>query len=112
MAINIKNTPKYFLNVTTFSIVDIFDPTIAPIIPKIHMGSPILKFIFLFLIKIIIAAIAVGTKNITFVACAICCSIPRNSDNNRISIVPPPIPNPLTIPDINPIKISFILTPK
>ena len=50
----------------------------------------------------------VGIKKIKFVACAICCSIPQKNVKRKMRIVPPPIPVPLTIPEITPITISNI----
>ena len=35
----------------------------------------------------------------------------KKIDKHKIKIVPPPIPVPLTIPDMKPIKISIIFSP-
>ena len=51
----------------------------------------------------------VGIKNIKFVAWATCCSIPIIKVRRNIKIVPPPIPVPLTIPEIKPINVSNII---
>ncbi len=54
----------------------------------------------------------VGIKKIRFAPCAICWSFPKNSERQRIKIVPPPIPIPETSPEIIPIKIFIIfITP-
>jgi hypothetical protein len=50
----------------------------------------VLFSIFLFFQLAIMAAILVGMKNIKFVPCAICCSIPKNVVSKNIKIVPPP----------------------
>ena len=81
-----------------FIFIEIYDPINAPKIPHKHIGAATFKFIFLFFKLTIIAVIAVGIKNIIFVACAMCCSI---------HTVPPPIPSPPTIPATIPIKISI-----
>ena len=66
---------------------------------------------FIAFILTIIATIEVGIKKIRFVACAMCCSIPKINVSKNISIVPPPIPVPLTIPEISPVNISGIFLP-
>ena len=113
MAIIAKKIPKHFFNILTSIFIDIFAPTIAPKIPKTDINIASLMSIFLFLKFTIIATIAVGMKNIKFVACATCCSMPIKNERRKIRIVPPPIPVPLTIPDAIPIKISitFLLFP-
>ena len=60
-------------------------PIKAPNNPHRQIGIPILNLTFLFFIRINIAAIAVGTKNITLIPCAICCSILENIDSNNIN---------------------------
>ena len=90
-----------------FIFIEIYDPINAPKIPHKHIGTATFKFIFLFFKLTIIAVIAVGIKNIIFVACAMCCSIPKNRERNSINTVPPPIPSPPTIPAAIPIKISI-----
>ena len=77
MAIIAKNIPKNFLNVCTSVCTDKLAPSIAPSTPIIDIIIANFKSIFLFFIFTIIAIIDVGIKNIKFVACAICCSIPH-----------------------------------
>ena len=72
------------------------------IIPKNDILIANLKSIFLCFKFVNIVAIAVGIKNTKLVACAICCSKFINTDKRIINTVPPPIPNPVTIPEIIP----------
>ena len=109
MATIAKNIPKLFLKKITFICVEILAPIIAPIIPNIEIIIANSKFIFLFFILTIIATNDVGIKKIKFAACAICCSTPKTYNNKKIKTVPPPVPVPLTIPDISPISISAIV---
>ena len=83
----------------------------APIIPNIETVIPVFHFISFCLTFIIIATIEVGTKNTRFAPCAMCWSFPKNNERHNISIVPPPMPIPLTIPDIIPINIFSIYSP-
>jgi hypothetical protein len=64
--------------VFTFIFIAIFAPIIAPIIPKIAIGTPIFQLINLFFFETNIALIEVGIKKIKLVACAVCCSTPKN----------------------------------
>ena len=66
------------------------------------MSFPALKSICLFFTFIIIDVIAVGIKNIKFVACEICWSIFIKRVSNNINIAPPPIPKLVIIPAIMP----------
>ena len=80
----------------------------APIAPKIEIQIAIFHFISLFFIFTIVATIDVGIKNIKLLAWATFWSIPVKHTSIVISIAPPPIPIPLTIPEIMPIKPSNI----
>ena len=84
-----------------------FAPITAPIIPNIATGTPIFQFIILFFVFSIIDVIDVGIKKTKFVAWATCWFSPKNNESISISMVPPPIPNPLTIPDIVPVSITY-----
>ena len=64
--------------------------------------KPIFHLISFCFIFVIIETIEVGMKNTKFAPCAICCSFPKNNERDKISIVPPPIPMPETIPEIMP----------
>lgn len=67
-----KNAPNHFLKLTTCIFLEIIEPIIAPIIPKMIMTREFFKFIFLFFKLKMMLTIAEGTKHIRFVACAIC----------------------------------------
>ena len=56
----------------------------APTIPNIEIRNALFKFIVLFFRLNKILAIAAGMKKIKLVACAMCCSNPMNSVNNKI----------------------------
>ena len=68
-----KKIPKNFLKFLTSILFAKIEPIIAPMIPKIIIFTPVFYFIFFSFKFTIIAVIAVGIKNIKFVAWAICC---------------------------------------
>ena len=103
-----KNIPKYFLKLFMSKCIDKFAPIIAPNMPYSDIIIPSFTFMFLFFAFTIIAIIDVGIKKIKFVACAICCSILHKYVKRKMRMVPPPIPVPLTIPEMTPIIISNI----
>ena len=90
IAIIAKNIPKHFFKIFTSIWIEIFAPIIAPKIPNIDITIASFKSMFLFFRFTIIATIDVGIKNIRFVACAMCCSMPSIIVSKNINIVPPP----------------------
>ena len=50
-----------------------------------------------------------GMNATRFIACACCCSTSKKIVRRGMSIVPPPIPNPPSTPDISPAKTSKII---
>lgn len=62
----------------------------APTIPNIEIRKAFFKFMVLFFRLNKILAIAAGMKKSKLVACAMCCSNPMNSVNNKIKTEPPP----------------------
>jgi len=98
-----KKNPKIFLRKSEDNLTASLAPIIAPIMPVNVKGIQMLLSIFLFLIWVIIAIAATGIKEKRFTLCACCCVKFVKSINEGISIVPPPIPMPLIIPEKNPI---------
>ena len=102
-----SNIPKAFLRYVLSSLFDNIPPNIAPIIPNITIDRANLYFTFLFFELTITEHSDDGTKNNKFVACAICCSIPKKLESDDIKNTPPPIPHEAIIPDITPNIISI-----
>ena len=84
------------------------DPANEPRIPPkiIHLANdrsrlPFLKWV-------IRATMETGRNTTKFIPWACCWGMLLNNTNEGMRIVPPPIPIPLIIPDISPIKAKII----
>lgn len=77
-------------------------PMKAPAKPNKDIRNTIFHSISFFLLLIMIANIAFGTKKIRLIPCAVFCFMFKKSVRHIIKTLPPPIPMAIKIPEINP----------
>ena len=94
-----KNIANIFLRIADEMYEAKIDPSTAPRIPAAISLKSNFFSIFPFFIWVINAMDAVGIKEIRLTLWAICWLMPDVNIRTGISIVPPPIPMPLIIPD-------------